>query len=140
MTSLLAVAFCTSLYHGTHCLSNIYTTEQSTVSRSLCAGVDYIVGGLQSATQFWSTSHAHGVHPVTSLLSRSLEEIRNVVDGGTSFSLSDLVGFAYQISCEFVLYNTYIFSLMSLRISTQLLILAVLSVSLNEIYMNRSAL
>jgi hypothetical protein len=65
-------------------------------SKSLRAGVDSVVGGLQSAAYFWSASRApldtHGARPVPSLLSRSLEEIRNVVDEGAPFSLSDLVG------------------------------------------------
>jgi hypothetical protein len=81
------------------------------MSRSLRAGVDSVVGGLQSAAQFWSASRApldaHGAHPVPSLLSRSLEEIRNVVDEGAPFSLSDLVSFAYQFSREFVSHNAY---------------------------------
>lgn len=66
------------------------------MSRSLRAGVDSVVGGFQSAAYFWSASRApldsDGAHPVPSLLSRSLEEIRNVVDEGAPFSLSDLVG------------------------------------------------
>jgi hypothetical protein len=79
------------------------------MSRSLRAGVDSVVGGLQSAAYYWSASRApldaHGAHPVPSLLSRSLEEVRNVVDEGAPFSLSDLVGFAYHASsCP---YNTY---------------------------------
>jgi hypothetical protein len=72
------------------------------MSKSLRAGVDTVVGGLQSATYFWSASRApldaHGAHPVPSLLSRSLEEIRNVVDEGAPFSLSDLVGIVYLAS------------------------------------------
>ena len=69
------------------------------MSKSLRAGVDSVVGGLQSAAHYWSASRApldaHGAHPVPSLLSRSLEEIRNVVDEGAPFSLSDLVGIVY---------------------------------------------
>jgi len=69
------------------------------MSKSLRAGVDSVVGGLQSTAYFWSASRApldvHGAHPVPSLLSRSLEEIRNVVDEGAPFSLSDLVGIVY---------------------------------------------
>ena len=68
-------------------------------SKSLRAGVDSVVGGLQSAAYLWSASRVpldtHGAHPVPSLLSRSLEEIRNVVDEGAPFSLTDLVGIVY---------------------------------------------
>lgn len=70
------------------------------MSGSIRAGVDSFVGGLQSATHFWSASRApldaHGAHPIPSLLRRSLEDIRNVVDEGPPFSLSDLVGIAYH--------------------------------------------
>jgi hypothetical protein len=66
---------------------------------SLRAGVDSVVGGLQSAAHLWSASRApldpDGGHPVPSLLSRSLEEIRNVIDEGPPFSPSDLVGIVY---------------------------------------------
>lgn len=97
------------------------------MSRSLRAGVDSVVGGFQSAAYFWSASRApldsDGAHPVPSLLSRSLEEIRNVVDEGAPFSLSDLVGFAYHPS-SYRITLTLIFST-SLRILTQWLILAV---------------
>jgi hypothetical protein len=69
---------------------------------SLRAGVDSVVDGLQSASQFWSASRApldiHGAHPVPSLLTRSLEEIKNVVDEGPPFSLSDLV--SVFLACE----------------------------------------
>jgi hypothetical protein len=69
---------------------------------SIRAGVDSVVDGLQSAAQRWSASRApldtHGAHPVPSLLTRSLEEIKNVVDGGPPFSLSDLV--SVSLACE----------------------------------------
>ena len=72
------------------------------MSRSIRAGMDTFIGGLQSASHFWSASRApldsDGAHPVPSLLSRSLEDIRNVVDEGPPFSLSDLVGVSYHAS------------------------------------------
>jgi len=84
------------------------------MSRSLRAGVDSVVGGLQSAAYFWSASRApldtHGAHPVPSLLSRSLEEIRNVVDEGAPFSLSDLVGIAYHANSMTHNADTYPFN------------------------------
>ncbi len=90
--------------------------EQFTMSRSLRTGVDSFVGGLQSAAHFWSASRApldtYGAHPVPSLLSRSLHEIRNVVDEGPPFSLSDLVGVAYQAnSCLSRITLTLVFSI-----------------------------
>ncbi len=103
--------------------------EQFTMSRSLRTGVDSFVGGLQSAAHFWSASRApldtYGAHPVPSLLSRSLHEIRNVVDEGPPFSLSDLVGVAYQAnSCLSRIALTLVFRL-SLRILMLWPILAV---------------
>lgn len=91
------------------------------MSRSLRAGVDSVVGGLQSAAYRWSASGApldtHGAHLMPSLLSRSLEEIRNVVDEGAPFSLSDLVGIAYHASsCSITL---ILISSTSLRILMQ---------------------
>jgi hypothetical protein len=72
------------------------------MSRSIRAGVDSFVGGLQSAAHLWSPSRAplepDGTHRIPSLLNRSLEEIRNVVDERTPFSLSDLVSVAYHAS------------------------------------------
>ena len=91
------------------------------MSRSLRAGVDSVVGGLQSASHFWSASRApldtHGAHPVPSLMSRSLEEIRNAVDEGAPFSLSDLVGFGYHPSSYRM--TLTLISSTSLRILTQ---------------------
>lgn len=72
------------------------------MSRSIRAGLDSFIGGLQTGSQFWSNSRApldsHGGHPVPSVLSRSLEDIRNAVDEGPPFSLSDLVGVSYLAS------------------------------------------
>ncbi|KAI0302469.1 heme peroxidase [Russula brevipes] len=69
---------------------------------SIRAGVDSVVDGLQSAAQRWSASRApldtHGAHPVPSLLTRSLEEIKNVVDEGPPFSLSDLPAYIDAVS------------------------------------------
>jgi hypothetical protein len=70
------------------------------MSRSIRSGMDSFVGGLQSATHFWSASRApldtYGAHPIPPLLSRSLEEISNVLDEGAPLSLSQLVGVAYH--------------------------------------------
>jgi linoleate 10R-lipoxygenase len=65
------------------------------MSRSIRAGVDSFVGGLQSAAHLWSPPRApldphDGAHPVPPLLKRSLEEIRDVVNESTLFSFSDL--------------------------------------------------
>jgi len=96
------------------------------MSRSLRAGVDSFVGGLQSATHFWSASRAplnnDGAHPVPPLLSRPLEEIRNVIDHGPHPLLSELVGVAFHASsCHIAL--TFVSSA-SLRLWTDCLISA----------------
>ncbi|KAH9010472.1 heme peroxidase, partial [Lactarius pseudohatsudake] len=61
---------------------------------SLRDQVDRAVDGLQTAAQYIAASsaplHTYGARPVPSLLSRSLTDIRNVVDHGPAFSLSDL--------------------------------------------------
>jgi hypothetical protein len=55
------------------------------------------VGGLQTAAQYLNDSsaplHTHGANgvPGPSLLNQSLTDIKNVVDNGPPFSLSDLV-------------------------------------------------
>ncbi|KAI0265719.1 heme peroxidase [Gloeopeniophorella convolvens] len=55
---------------------------------------DSVLSSLQSAASYISSSTApldtDGAHPVPSLLSKSLEDIRDVVDHGPAFSLSDL--------------------------------------------------
>ncbi|KAH9175686.1 heme peroxidase [Lactarius sanguifluus] len=61
---------------------------------SLRGQVDRAVDGLQTAAQYLAASsaplHTYGARPVPSLLSQSLTDIRNVVDHGPAFSLSDL--------------------------------------------------
>lgn len=72
------------------------------MSRTLRKRMHSVVGGLQSAAHYWSASHApldtDGGHRAPSLLSRSLEEIKNVVDEGPPFSISDLVGIAFHVA------------------------------------------
>jgi hypothetical protein len=97
------------------------------MSRSIRAGVGSFVGGLQSASHFWSPSRAplddHGAHQIPSLLRRSLEDIRDGVDEGPAVSLSELVGVVcYAGSCHIKLTTV---SSISLDILTPWLILAV---------------
>jgi hypothetical protein len=72
---------------------------------SLRSRVDHVVDGLQTASHFWSASRAPldngGGYPVPSLLNRSLEEIKDIVDEGPPFSISDLVGggFLLRVAC-----------------------------------------
>lgn len=64
---------------------------------SLRGQVDRAVGGLQTAAQYLAASsaplHTYGAHevPPSSLLTQSLTDIKNVIDVGPPFSLSDLV-------------------------------------------------
>ncbi|KAH9961421.1 heme peroxidase [Lactifluus volemus] len=57
-------------------------------------GVDSVLNRLHSAAEYVSASEApldtHGAHPVPSLLTRSIDDIKNVIDKGPPFSLSDL--------------------------------------------------
>lgn len=70
-------------------------------SRSLRTGMDTFVGGLQSAASYWSAYRAPfdaDGHRVPSLLSRSFEEIKNVVEEGPPLSISDVVGIASHVA------------------------------------------
>lgn len=62
---------------------------------SIRAGVGSVVDGLQSVTHLWSASNApldaDGAHRLPSLLTRELEEIKDVVYEGMPFSFSELV-------------------------------------------------
>jgi hypothetical protein len=61
---------------------------------SLRGQVDRAVGGLQTAAQYLAASsaplHTYGRHEVPSLLTQSLTDIKNAIDVGLPFSLSDL--------------------------------------------------
>jgi hypothetical protein len=113
------------------------------MSRSIRAGVDSFVGGLQSAAHLWSPPRApldphDGAHPVPPLLKRSLEEIRDVVNESTLFSFSDLVSVTYHVSsCRTKL--TFVSSI-SLHTLTLLLILVVSSMIESIWYAPRRAL
>ena len=89
----------------------IHTPHTAPFNMSLRSRVDHVVDGLQTASHFWATSRAPldngGGRPVPSLLSRSLEEIRNVVDDGPPIPIADLVGggFLLRVACGLSLHR-----------------------------------
>jgi hypothetical protein len=64
-------------------------------SMDIRESVDSVLNRLQSAAEYVSASEApldtHGAHPVPSLLTRSIDDIKNVLNKGPPFELSDLV-------------------------------------------------
>jgi hypothetical protein len=86
--------------------------------------VDSVLNRLHSAAEYVSASEApldtHGAHPVPSLLTRSIDDIKNVVDKGPPFTLSDLVSAC--LPCFFyIAYSSYFLD-NSLRMSTPRLV------------------
>jgi hypothetical protein len=79
---------------------------------SLRSSVDHVVDGLQTASHFWSASRASldngGGHPAGTVLNRSLEEIKDIVDHGPPFSPADLVGggFLLRVACSLSLHHS----------------------------------
>jgi hypothetical protein len=89
-------------------------------SMDIRGGVDSVLNRLHSAAEYVSASEApldtHGAHPVPSLLTRSIDDIKNVIDKGPPFSLSDLVSAC--LPCFFdIAYSSYFLD-NSLRTST----------------------
>ena len=77
---------------------------------SIRAGVESVFDGLHSASQFLSASRApldtYGGRHFPSLLDRSFDEIKNVVEHGPPFTPADLVRVCSL--CEFSLRAAYV--------------------------------
>jgi len=64
-------------------------------------GVESVVDGLQSASNFLSTRaslDSHGRRPIPPLLERSFDEIKNVTEHGPPFYIFDIVGVGLLLS------------------------------------------
>src|SRR5579863_244457 len=89
----------------------IHTSHTPPFNMSLRSRADHVIDGLQSASHFWGASRApldNGGHrPLPPLLNRSLKEIKNILDEGQPFSLSDLVGggFLLKVACGLYLHR-----------------------------------